>query len=225
MKVLVLVISSDTFPVYAHHREVWRRYRALHPEFECYFLEYRPLVFVPTLTSDTLVLPGIERYDTILTKTLDAIDYFARRRSYDYVLRTNLSSVWDFVNLRRYLETIPRERVYQGQCGVNSDTGIQFASGAGILMSADVVRALLTHRRVALTLPSLDDVAIAKALASAGFTPSPLPRVDFVSLAHYSEHHTKIPEGSFHYRVKNLANRMEEPVVMRRLLQEHILPT
>lgn len=225
MKVLVLVISSDTFPVYAHHREVWRMYRKSHPDFDCYFIEYRPLVFVPTLTSDTLVLRGIERYGTILGKTLEALEYFLRRRSYDYVLRTNLSSVWDFVNLRRYLDTLPREGVYRGQCGVNPDTGIQFASGAGILMSADVTKALLNHQQVARTLPAFDDVAIAKALGVAGVSPSPLSRVDFISLAHYTEHHTKIPGGSFHYRVKNLANRMEEPVVMRHLLQKHIFPS
>lgn len=226
MKVLMLVISSDTFPVYKHHRDVWRTYMNSHPEIECRFIESRPFVFVPTLTSDTLTLRGVERYGTILGKTLEALEYFLTRRLYDYVIRTNLSSVWDFKDLLRYLETLPRERVYVGQTGVNPETGIPFASGAGIVMSADVARTLLANRRIALTLPAFDDVAIAKALLASGMSPQPLPRVDFVSLKHYEEHHDKIPPGTFHYRVKHenyLGDRMEEPEIMRRILRDHIL--
>ena len=221
----MLVISSDTFPVYKHHRDVWRMYMKSHPEIDCYFIEYRPIVLFPTLSSDTLTLRGIDRYGTILGKTLESIEYFLTRRLYDYVIRTNLSSVWDFKELRRYLETLPRDRVYAGQRGTNPDTGLEFASGAGILMSADVARTLLANQRIALTLPAFDDVAIAKALLASGLRPQPLPRVDFLSLAHYEEHHTGIPSGSFHFRMKHkdyLGNRLEEPEMMRRLLREHI---
>jgi hypothetical protein len=228
MKLLMLVISSDTFPVYARHRAVWKTYMKSHPDIDCVFLESRPGVFVPTLTSDTLTLRGVERYGTILRKTIEALEYFLSRRTYDYVVRTNLSSVWDFKELLRSLETRPRERVYAGQCGVNPETGLEFASGAGILMSADVARTLLANQRIALTLPAFDDVAIAKALLASGLRPTPLPRVDFISLAQYEAHHDKIPPGSFHYRVKHedyRGTRMEEPVIMRRLLQEHIYAT
>ena len=222
----MLVISSNTFPVYSHHRDVWRTYMTSHPEIECRFIESRPLVFLPTLTSDTLTLRGVERYGTILRKTIEGLEYFLTRRTYDYIVRTNLSSVWDFKELLCYLATLPRERVYAGQRIVNAETGVEFASGAGILMSADVARTLLANQRIALSFPAFDDVAIAKALIASGIRPSSLPRVDFVSLAHYSEHHDKIPPGSVHYRIKHedyLGDRMEEPEIMRRLLRDHIL--
>jgi hypothetical protein len=227
MRVLMLVISSDTFPVYKHHREVWRTYMKSHPDIHCYFIESHPLIFFPTLSADTLTLRGVERYGTILGKTLESLEHFLTRHLYDYVVRTNLSSVWDFKALLTYLATLPRERVYAGQVGVNPETGIEFASGAGIVMSADVARTLLANRRIALNLPAFDDVAIANALLASGIRPTPLPRVDFVSLKHYDEHHDKIPPGSFHYRMKHQdyrGDRMEEPVMMRRLLHDHILP-
>lgn len=223
MKVLMLVLSSDTFPVYSHQRDVWRSYRMSHPDVDCYFLESRPLVFLPTLTSDTLTLRGVERYDTILAKTLEGLEYFLRRKAYDYVVRTNLSSVWDFKALLAYLQTLPRARVYSGQIGTHAETGLRFASGAGILMSTDVARTLLVNRQTAMSLSSLDDVAIAKALLVAGLTPTPLPRVDFLNLAHYDEHHTKSPPGAFHYRVRQTGSRVEEPEIMRRILRDHIL--
>ena len=225
MKVLMLVISSDTYPVYSHHREVWRTYMKTHPDIECVFIESRPLVFLPTLTSDTLTLRGTERYGTILGKTIEALEYFLARRSYDYIVRTNLSSVWDFKNLLRYLETLPRTRVYRGQCGVNPETGLEFASGSGFVLSPDVARTLVANQRIALSLSAFDDVAVAKALLASGLRPESQARVDFISLAHYEAHHDKIPPESFHYRVKHqdyLGTRMEEPIIMRRLLQEHI---
>ena len=222
MKILMLVISSDTSPVYARHREVWKTYMNSHPDIDCSFITYRPLVFVPTRTDDTLLLRGFDHYETIFRKTIEALQYFLSRKSYDYVVRTNLSSVWDLLGLRSFLETAPRERFYAGQAGLHAETGIAFASGAGIVMSLDVVRTLLVNQRTVGSLSSLDDVAIAKAI---GLTPVPRPRVDFVSLAHYDAHHDKIPSGTFHYRIKHTnwnGDRMEEPIIMSRLLREHI---
>jgi hypothetical protein len=222
MKILMLVISSDTSPVYAQHREVWKTYMKSHPDIDCYFITYRPLVFVPTRTDDTLYLRGFERYETIYQKTLDALGYFLRRPTYDYVVRTNLSSVWDFAKLRSYLETAPRTQFYAGQHVVNKDTGIIIASGAGMILSLDVVRRLLANREKGRPMATYDDVAIGMAI---GLPPTSIPRVDFVSLEHYDTHHDKIPSGVFHYRIKHTewqGTRMEEPVIMRRLLREHI---
>jgi len=220
----MLVISSDTHPVYSHHREVWRTYMKTHPDIDCVFLESRPLVFVPTLSSDTLTLRGLERYDTILAKTLEGLEYFLRRRSYTFVVRTNLSSVWDFRALLAYLQTCPRERLYAGQIGTHPETGIRFASGAGVLMSADVAQILLATKQIALTISSLDDVGIAKALHAAGILPVPLPRVDILSLQHYEESHHQIPPGAFHFRMKQAGDRRDEPETLRRLVRDHILP-
>ena len=221
----MLVISSDTFPVYKHHRDVWRSYMKSHPDVDCYFIASASLLF-PTLSSDTLTLRGVERYGTIYGKTIEAIEYFLKRRSYDYIVRTNLSSVWDFRVLRTYLETAPRSQLYAGQVLGGGGADIPFASGAGILMSPDVARTLVANAHIGRSLNAFDDVAIAKALLASGLVPTPLPRVDFISLRHYAEHHDKIPEGSLHYRVKHedyLGDRMEEPEIMRRLLRDHIL--
>lgn len=223
----MLVISSDTFPVYAHHREVWKTYMKSHPEVDCYFIRYNLLTFVPTVTEDTLTLRGRERYDSIFKKTVEAMEYFLSRRLYDYVVRTNLSSVWDVPNLLTYLATAPRERYYAGQRTTHEASGLSFASGAGFILSSDVARLLLTYQQRGRSLQELDDVAVAAVLASVGVLPQNLPRVDFLSLAHYEEHNDKIPEGSFHFRVKHVrwdGDRMEEPEIMRRLLRDHILP-
>lgn len=225
MKILMLVISSDTHPVYAKHREVWRTYQKSHPDVDVVFLQYSPLVYAPTRTADTLFFRGTERYGSILRKTLDAIAYFLPKAPYTHVVRTNLSSVWDFPRLIAYLEQQPTTRLYAGfSCGAE---GIpwNYVSGAGILLSRDVAELLWTHRQRALSVGAIDDVDIGYAMQSLGIPQTPAPRVDFLSLDHYTEHREKIPPETFHYRVKHvnwMGDRLEESEIMRRILRDHI---
>lgn len=222
MRILMLVISSDTFPVYAKHREIWRQYMKRFPNIDCYFITYSSMIFVPTISQDrcTLYMRGIERYGTIIGKTVDALRYFDLSK-YTYVVRTNLSCVWNFYTLLDYLQDKPRSHFYSGQLGTNPETGIQFASGCGFILSPDVCQVLIQNKPSLVSFPGFDDVAVAKVLRDYGIYPKSQPRTDFVSLAHYDEHHDKVPAGSFHFRVKHenyLGDRMEEPIVMKKIV-------
>jgi hypothetical protein len=190
-----------------------------HPTIDCFFIQYNPLVFVPTLADDTLTLRGRERYDTILAKTVDALAFFLRRSPYTHVVRTNLSSVWDFGRLVPALQSMPSTRLYGGIALRKGG-----ASGAGILFSRDVAEMLVSNRKALLSIGTADDDDIGTFLQAVGVPLTITRRVDFLSLAHYIEHHDKIPPGSYHYRVKqpNPESRLEEPEMMRRILREHI---
>ena len=62
----MLVISSQTQSVYRHHKAIWETYMKSHPDIECYFIEFSPVVLSPLLTSTTLFLRGHDTYQTIL---------------------------------------------------------------------------------------------------------------------------------------------------------------
>ena len=123
---------------------------------------------------DECLIPGI------LNKTVEAISYFLGERSlknenttkliphYDFIWRTNLSSVLDFRGLHAYISGL--------KSSVNSSLGFQsslgfyggyigkassyfFASGAGFLMSRDVASYLVTNKHL-LRWDLIDDVAI-----------------------------------------------------------------
>jgi len=222
MKILMLVISSDTFPVYAKHREVWRMYMKSHPEVDCYFIHYRPEAIIPILTKDTLFLRGMESYGGITRKTIEALQYFFQRGTpYTHVVRANLSAVWDFKELIKFLETQPKTGLYCGMILDHNKTMVPYVSGAGILMSIDVAQLLVRARNIAYSAQAIDDVDFGYALSRVGVTPTHGKRVDFISLQHYDEHNDKIPEGTYHYRVKHqdyTGDRMEEIQIMRRIL-------
>lgn len=205
----MLVISSQTQPVYRHHKAIWETYMKSHPDIECYFIEFTPAVLSPLLTSNTLFLRGRETYLGILDKTFRALDYFTRRKQYDYVIRTNLSSVWIFPKLMRFLETAPRTGLYGGVR--NEYHPWNFISGAGITFSWDVVQILLQNRHLAYASKVIDDVDIGVACTILAIPTTPIPRVDIGTEADISK------EG-FHYRVRFFTDREREVPLMRKIL-------
>ena len=123
---------------------------------------------------DECLIPGI------LHKTVEALSFFLRERSslmippYDYVWRTNLSSVLDFEGLERFLSSgtkaldvgtnsldVGTNSLYAGYIGkaLNNGSPTFFASGAGFLMSRDVAMYLVENKEF-LRWDIIDDVAI-----------------------------------------------------------------
>jgi hypothetical protein len=91
---------------------------------------------------------------------VEALSFFPE---YDYVWRTNLSSVLDFEGLEKYLSSISLTKsLYAGYIGLgslNNGSSTFFASGAGFLMSRDVAMYLVENKDF-LRWDLIDDVAI-----------------------------------------------------------------
>ena len=186
-----------------------------HPDVECYFIEYSPMVFVPTLTKDTLYLRGTESYYNITRKTILALEYFLYRSHYDFVIRTNLSSVWIFPKMITFLHTLPRTLHYGGV--VLTHERVPFVSGTCITMSYDVAKTLLQYKGIAYANNLVDDVDIGVALYHAGIYP--VPSIDRIDV--YSDEDAQ--KDGFHYRVRFLSNREREPPIMLSLVDRNRL--
>jgi hypothetical protein len=161
------------------------------------------------IRGDECLIPGI------LHKTVEALSYFLRERSsliippYNFVWRTNLSSVLDFEGLQRYLGTINSSGFYGGYVGkalsgatisgatVSKD--IFFASGAGFLMSRDVAEYLVLNRD-SLRWDLIDDVAIG-ALLEPRYGIVPIDRCWIQSGEEVVGSH--VANGVFHYRCES----------------------
>jgi len=204
MKVLFIIISSNTEPIYAEHKKVWSSYMNSNPDIDSYFIEYRNEH--QALEGNTLFLTGTESFTNIVKKTIDGIQYFLELKDYDFIVRTNLSSVWNFKVLLKHIETLPTNHVYNGVIG--KGMGIPFISGAGIIFSRDVANILIKNRNVAEVINVLDDVAIGFIMYTLGITCSWGTR--------YGEQYN---EQAYHYRVKQTnGQREKEPDIMKRIL-------
>jgi len=230
MKVLMLVISSDEIPVvFERARAVWRKYMNVNPEIACYFITFKQCAF-PHIDGDTFYIPGNEGYYQILIKTILAFEYFLLKDNWDFIIRTNLSSFWDFNRTMEYLKTLPSTGVFTGakfdyvvpEHRINNQNReyisrlkngtITTVSGSGIVFSKDVVELLVREKEKANILFSAmeDDLCMGIILNNNGFFPQQGTRL----------WHTEIPndyssiEHGYHYRLKAEHDRMTEGALL-----------
>ena len=82
--------------------------------------------------ADETVVPGM------LIKQQEAVKYINTKYNYDYVVLTNLSTLWNIPVLLSLYKTIPRTRFFGGHLPFNT-----FVSGTGIFISHDLTPLLL----------------------------------------------------------------------------------
>jgi hypothetical protein len=113
---------------------------------------------------DLLYLPVPEIRPLIGLKTIEAFKYVLEVFEFDYVFRTNTSSLINPRKLSDFLQTIPKFGIYAG-FKMKTETKEDFASGAGILMSRDVLSQVCeAESQWRHGLP--DDVALAELIAN-----------------------------------------------------------
>jgi len=178
MKLLCLIIDN-VLPheawrtTYDHHRFVWNACLDLNPDVGGYFLHADPkLPSEYSVEGRQFIVQGRESYETILGKTLKAVEVLLT--DHDYVIRTNISSLYDFALLAS--RDLPKEGLYMGFLG-GSDYG-PYVGGSGMVLSRDVAQKLLSPPPE-LRLSTVDDIAIGQILAARGVTARFEPRFDY----------------------------------------------
>lgn len=168
MKVLVLSLFSKT-NIYEEMQIIQKQYIHTIPDIDAYFITFKEDMSENEhvqLIDDTIYIKGKESYTNILYKTIISLHYLinALGKRYDYVIRTNISTVIHYNNLIQYLTTLPLTNVYIGgkveelkwllqpyeisenkQEQRNSYYGLKYIQGNGIILSFDVVTKLLEY--------------------------------------------------------------------------------
>jgi hypothetical protein len=193
--VLMLVIYNPS-PLYDAQRDFWRQYMNSSPNILCYFITYSAISEI-TLDGDTLYIPGQESYDGIIDKTLIALEYFLERKSYDFIIRTNISSIWDHQHLTRYLKKSSRTGLYCGLLGGTRES-VSWVSGSGIILTPDICKKLIDARELVLSFRVIDDVDIGYTFEKLGIP------ITFGSRYDIYNDKSEIPKGFYHYRVRLL---------------------
>jgi hypothetical protein len=139
----------------------------------------------------------------IVANTVLAFRHVIENYDFDYLFRTNTSSYVDSAKLLEFLESKERSDVYGGFIGrICQD--IEFASGAGILLSRDVVKQLC-DTKIKWKSGFVDDVALAVALSEVREKRMPILSLDRLDIATYSQALSSDPrliQGNYHFRCK-----------------------
>ena len=160
-KVIFLIISSDNEPVYAQMKELSPKYYSLFSDkIKFFFIENRQIDDQVIEDNNFLYINGNESFiPGIYQKSIKAIEYINNKYSYDYVNRTNLSTIWHMENLFKFLDIKPKERFAGGYAFQG------FISGTGIIMSRDVGNIVASNPN---SVYIGDDLAISQTIQSHG---------------------------------------------------------
>jgi hypothetical protein len=142
MKILNLVLYSDNEEIYVQMYEALSGYYKGFSDVTTYFYKYNENITDNIeVSGDIINIKGRESYmPGILNKTIDAFMLFKNNgeyEKYDYIIRSNISSIVNFSLLSEQLELKPVE--YYGSTNIGyitlDNTNIPFASGTNIIMS------------------------------------------------------------------------------------------
>lgn len=233
IKLLVLIIASDQDPVYTELQKVWKSYMHYDSDHvEAYFIKGDPnLTSIAEIKGDVIYSKTPEGWITdvltptglvpasagVLNKTLLSLEAMAPRfKEFDYVLRTNLSTFYNFPKMLEFLKKLPVSNCYAGSpCDF-------FASGTGIIMSPDVAQMLVDSKAELFDNKSVeDDVVIGHFFRKKGVPVIHHDRLDILSLADWQKVKNTIPSNIFQFRVKGEATRRlhDDTYIHRELLK------
>lgn len=154
MKILLLLIHSES-ALYNSMLEIQRSYIHLHPNFQTFFIQFRENQTENVeINGDFIYIKGKEDRIKITEKTIKCLDYLFNHlgNQYDFVIRSNISTIINLKNLYQHLSLIPKSHIYTGGNILNLNwidipSGIInkeffntiYAAGTSIIFSFDVI--------------------------------------------------------------------------------------
>ena len=115
-RAVVLILASNNNEIYRNCRKIWKKYMNVDPSIKVYFV-YGKLddpLFDYDASSD-LVFNDVKEHPYLnIEKTIKAMEYIDSHIEYDFFIRTNLSTFWNFYNLHLQLNDLPNENCYSG---------------------------------------------------------------------------------------------------------------
>jgi len=163
MKILIVSIYNET-PAYKIMLDLQNKIVNNCKDIDFYFITFNNTQeeeFV--IINNILYIKGVESYLSIMEKTIKAFKYLLSLSNYDFIIRTNISTIINYDNLITYLNSLPKTNIYTGgiimklnwmdrKFGINEITnekysllGLHFVCGTSIILSNDVAQFILDN--------------------------------------------------------------------------------
>jgi hypothetical protein len=221
MKLIILILANDNY-AYTQMQELWRKYMNTHENIKSYFMKYdSTLESDIEIINDTIFIKGIESYiPGCLDKTVKSIDFLLKNEEFDYVFRTNLSSV---VHLNKLYSLLNSNIKYGGVIGYTNNANFQtqtndkqpFVSGSGILISKNICNLIVTNKTM-LKYNVIDDVSLAELLINFNINFTHLERYYFSN--YNNEIVNDVIVNHHHFRCKVNEDSLKTVELMRKII-------
>jgi hypothetical protein len=161
MKIIILIIYSEN-ETYLLMKSIIDQYynRFKNNNIYFYYTEYKEDQQDDTVLVDNIIyVKGKEAYINILYKTVKAFEFINKLHDdYDFLIRTNISTIIDINNLISFLNLIPSNNIYAGgliinlnwldpHSGIvdNSLLGLKYIQGTSIILSKNIIDSMIIN--------------------------------------------------------------------------------
>lgn len=239
MKILVLHIFNQT-EHYNHMLDIQRQYTNYiksntntNLELDVFFISYREnKTNMIEKENDMIYIKSDDMYKEnllgITNKTIKSIEFLIDElnKEYDFVIRTNISTIINYLNLYIVLNEIPKNNIYTGgklEClrwldppaGINEETnnkynmnGLYYMQGIGIIWSFDVVKKIIENKNK-INYNIVDDVTFGL------FIRDNLQEIyNNIPYQYYAKVSNSYETDSTFIRLKTIHNRMNDVINM-----------
>lgn len=165
VKILNLILYSETDPSYIHMRDIQRKYLRIVPDFEYFFYCFREDQKEDVIVEgDMMYIRGKETYvPGVLDKTIKSIDYTITK-NYKYLLRTNISTMVNIHEMRNYIRNKPityaGRLIHTEEDEYKQHSAIPYAQGTAILLSKPICWDIVDNSETLHSYNVIDDLAI-----------------------------------------------------------------
>jgi len=217
----ILVLASNNNEIYKNCRKIWKYYMNIDPTIKVFFVYGQLSEPLNDYDSEhDIVFDDIPESFPIVSirKTIEAMKYIDSIITYNYFIRTNLSTFWDFKNLHIHLNELPKNNCYSGDGpliirGINN----YYLSGSDTIVTPDMIKAIITNTHL-VNYDILDDAAMGlffHHILGAPFLPNRICFFEDINSIQEDEIIDNriinaIQNKKDHYRVKTLNNNREE---------------
>ncbi len=168
MNILILIIYSES-DLYKKMFEIQQNYykkscdhikKNLKYNIDFYFIQFRQQVNPVEIDNNFIWVKGDENRMKITEKTLSSLKYIYKdlNLSYDFIIRTNISTIINFTELYIFLNSLPKNNIYctgnilnlqwlDPPSGIKDKSlfGTIYAAGTSIIFSSDVVSYMIEN--------------------------------------------------------------------------------
>jgi hypothetical protein len=179
MRILILSICSDS-KIYNKMIQLQKLYINSNKDVDVYFIKFGEQNEEIIVKDNIISIKGEESAMNIINKTIISLEYLINieKKKYDYIVRTNISTIINIKNLIEYLHTAPINNFYSGgiymklnwldyEYGINEETiekynlnNLLYVQGTSIILSFDVVQKIICYKK-SINTDIIDDVSIA----------------------------------------------------------------
>jgi len=231
-KAIVLILASNNLPIYNTFRNIWLQYLDLFSDIKVFFVYGNTSI---ASTTNDLIYTDIEEvyWPGMIQKTIKALEYIDKNYEYEYLLRTNLSTFWDFELLLNRLKSLPDRQCITGtfrRCTYKGIKSPEYVSGVNLILTRDLIQDIIYDKNLIISKDLPEDWSISQYFIDRGIFPKP----SIPGAIHFMEKFTIKNRDEIlkeiqlaknmqhdHFRIKN-RNRLEiDSFVMNVLLQEY----